>query len=923
VEVKYTRKIIKLELGIVIFALFFATALNVNGSTINDEESTSSNIGEKINVRSIFIPDTDIVLNVWDEKMDNGEILPFYSISLDGGNTMVRTVQASYELGLRYDCFDPLAETPFVYSTLKAGSDTHLFIVQFITQPLEEFKEKITALGGNVHQYISQFAYLIEMNEEVKIQVESLPYVRWIGPYHPAYKLEEYMLDNYENAEEKYPLQRYNIQVHTVEQKEILTNRIIEIGGIVNTDNFGKKLISATLTPEQLFTVARFDEVNFIDRWSEYEADMDIGREIGGANYIESVAGYTGEDVRGESFDTGFNLNHVDFQNNPLIVHGPYVGGDSHGTACIGICFGDGTGNSDARGFLPDGQGIVADYSVIGLTGQSRYDHSGELVEDPFYAVFQTSSVGSDRTTEYTTVSADSDQAIFDFDLVHCQSQSNAGDQMSRPQAWAKNMISGGAVYHYDTLDKSDDKWNNGASIGPASDGRIKPTFCFFYDDILTVGYPGNNDYTYGFGGTSGATPMTAGHVGLVFQMWDDGIFGNEVDPEGSVFENKCHFTTAKVLLINAAEQYDFTGTSHDKTRMHQGWGMPNVQNLYDLRENIYIIDESDVLDPFEVGQHNVFVDSGTPALKVTMTYADTPGNPAVQEQHRINDLTLKVISPSDTVYWGNNGLLDGVWSESGGSADTKNTVECVFIENPESGSWTVEVSADEVIEDSHVETPELDADYALVISPVLSGPDPPVINGPTEGGIGIEHEFTVVANDPDGSDVYYYIDWDDGTYTEWAGPHPSGEEVTVSHTWLEKGNHSIIAKAKNTYGTESSWSQPFDFTVNAPELEIILIKGGFWKATVSIKNNGKTDATNVTWSFSIQGGFILLGKETTGEIPLIPAGEVVKVETNVIIGLAEPQFIISAEEYYGSSDTVQRGGRVFFIYIIVNPGGG
>ena len=296
-----------------IFALFFAMTFNVNGITINDEESTLIYIGEKINERTIFIPDTDIVLKVWNEIMEKGEILPFYSISLDGGNTIVRTVQADYELGLRYNHFDPLIETPSVYPKLKAGSDTHLFIVQFITQPLEQFKEKITALGGTVHQYIAQFSYLVEMNEDVKIQVEALPYIRWIGPYHTAYKLEEFILDNYENAEETYPLQRYNIQVHTVEQKEILANRIKEIDGMVNTDNFGKKLISATLTPDQLFTVARFDEVNFIDRWSDYEADMDIGREIGGANYIESVAGYTGEDVRGESFDTGFNLNHVDF----------------------------------------------------------------------------------------------------------------------------------------------------------------------------------------------------------------------------------------------------------------------------------------------------------------------------------------------------------------------------------------------------------------------------------------------------------------------------------------------------------------------------------------------------------------------------------------------------------------------------------
>ena len=46
-------------------------------------------------------------------------------------------------------------------------------------------------------------------------------------------------------------------------------------------------------------------------------------------------------------------------------------------------------------------------------------------------------------------------------------------------------MISGGAINHYDTIDKSDNCWCYGASIGPATDGRIKPTFAFFYDDIF------------------------------------------------------------------------------------------------------------------------------------------------------------------------------------------------------------------------------------------------------------------------------------------------------------------------------------------------------------------------------------------------------------------------------------------------------
>ena len=73
--------------------------------------------------------------------------------------------------------------------------------------------------------------------------------------------------------------------------------------------------------------------------------------------------------------------------------------------------------------------------------------------------------------------------------------------------------------------------------------------------------------------------------------------------------------------------------------------------------------------------------------------------------------------SPSDVVYWGNNGLLDGNWSTPGGVANTIDTVENVFVENPEDGLWIVEIIASEINQDGHVETPELDADFALVVS--------------------------------------------------------------------------------------------------------------------------------------------------------------------------------------------------------------
>jgi len=86
--------------------------------------------------------------------------------------------------------------------------------------------------------------------------------------------------------------------------------------------------------------------------------------------------------------------------------------------------------------------------------------------------------------------------------------------------------------------------------------------------------------------------------------------------------------------------------------------------------------------------------------------------------------------------------------------------------------------------------------------------PNTPSITGPQRGTPGEEYEYTLLATDANGDDIYYYIDW--GYYQsvgEWIGPYASGEPVTVNHTWDEKGTYIIKAKAKDVYDLESDWA--------------------------------------------------------------------------------------------------------------------
>ena len=84
--------------------------------------------------------------------------------------------------------------------------------------------------------------------------------------------------------------------------------------------------------------------------------------------------------------------------------------------------------------------------------------------------------------------------------------------------------------------------------------------------------------------------------------------------------------------------------------------------------------------------------------------------------------------------------------------------------------------------------------------------PYAPLISGPSSGQAGEEYTYSFSTSDPDGNDVYYYIDWGDGDVLEWVGPYESGEIIELSHTWEEQDTYTISARAKDTWGAIGEW---------------------------------------------------------------------------------------------------------------------
>jgi hypothetical protein len=84
--------------------------------------------------------------------------------------------------------------------------------------------------------------------------------------------------------------------------------------------------------------------------------------------------------------------------------------------------------------------------------------------------------------------------------------------------------------------------------------------------------------------------------------------------------------------------------------------------------------------------------------------------------------------------------------------------------------------------------------------------PATPLIDGPTEGKIGISYPYTFAAEDPEADGVFYFVDWGDMTNSSWVGPYISNEDVTLNHTFAKKGSYTIQVKAKDVFYAESDW---------------------------------------------------------------------------------------------------------------------
>jgi serine protease AprX len=245
------------------------------------------------------------------------------------------------------------------------------------------------------------------------------------------------------------------------------------------------------------------------------------------------------------------------------------------------------------------------------------------------------------------------------------------------------------------------------SSRGPTKDKRIKPDIVAPGTFILSTRsryiapnnyawakFPPNKDYFF-MGGTSQATPLTAGAIAAIRQFLR--TKKDILKPSAALL---------KATLIHGANRMKYRYAADNRSGlydMEQGWGLVNVKESInpDSGKTVYL-DQNKGLRTGELASFDVELKEPNTPFKATMVYTDYPG------RSLINNLNLVVTDPNGKRYHGN--IFDEPFDSS---LDKANNVELVYIQNPRVGKYKIEVIGANVVEQSQ--------DFALVYSGNIS----------------------------------------------------------------------------------------------------------------------------------------------------------------------------------------------------------
>lgn len=672
-------------------------------------------------------------------------------------------------INLAHGSFDPgFGEPKGTVQTglARAPEGDGYYIVQFDTTATDELLDDLRATGVEVIQYVPNRAFFVYGTGGSIAQAAGSSHVRWVGRLLPEYKISPVLSEQLLAAKTKgtpapgisglemidKQTAAFDVAVFKRIDLKTVSDQIAKaVGGTViraiNLPGNFFNIVRVEASIDSISSASEIPDVFRIDAWARPEKEDERAAQIVAGNYSSSTVidapgydpltqfGVDGTGVTVAVVDDGVGIpgaggNYITATNTVNgLLRGASAGAQGHGHLNATIIAGDTpfggldpTGYNYGLGVAPKANIINIPFLRVGYTG-SEADTVNDTIttagpNGTLGFISNNSWGGPTNGNAYESYEAQFDGFVRDASaaasidpilLVFSAGNSGASG-LTKPKT-AKNLI---AVANLENLrtelsttaDNMDDL-DSASSIGPAADARIKP-------DIAAPGTAiaggrsgpnnlfGNIDSVHRWSsGTSHAAPQVAAAAALFTQFWKAGHSGMNPSP-----------ALVKAALINGARDANGVGTATSIPNSGEGWGRVFLKNVLNTGAAITYINEADTLSG--TGANKVYNgtigDSGRP-LRVTLVWTDPPG---VADPALVNNLDLEVTAGGIT-YRGN--VLSGGFSITGGTADTRNNVENVFLPAGLSGPISVRVIGSAINGDGILGNADAtDQHFALVV---------------------------------------------------------------------------------------------------------------------------------------------------------------------------------------------------------------
>jgi hypothetical protein len=196
------------------------------------------------------------------------------------------------------------------------------------------------------------------------------------------------------------------------------------------------------------------------------------------------------------------------------------------------------------------------------------------------------------------------------------------------------------------------------------------------FNNTAWAAFPASRQYFH-MGGTSMATPLTAGAVALVREYLR--TKEKEASPSAALL---------KVTLILGCQRLAGYAPAGAQLDNHQGYGRVDLDAVLAPASPATCVfrDDKRGLRTGQVRRITLKVKSNQAPLRIVLAYSDYPG------PRLVNNLNLILTDPNGKRHVGNQ-------PDSGGTMalDATNNVEVVHVSRPAAGTWTMEVVASNV----------------------------------------------------------------------------------------------------------------------------------------------------------------------------------------------------------------------------------